>query len=93
MLGEDPLDAAIIDRLVITLLDNPGQFASGERMSHRQPHDVLLDVLREACIDGPPAAGMRAGTPIDQAEDPSALKAPKIAPQSPIAQPRDAAVR
>jgi hypothetical protein len=80
MPGEDPLDAAILDRLVITLLDNPGQFASGERVGHRQPDDVLLDVLGETCIDGRPAAGMREGTPIDQAEAPSALKAPEIVP-------------
>ena len=65
MPGEDPLDGAIINRLVITLLDNPGQFASGERVGYRQPYDVLLDVLGETCIDGRPAAGMREGTPID----------------------------
>jgi hypothetical protein len=35
MPGEHQLDAAIIDRLVITLLDDSGEFAGGERMGHR----------------------------------------------------------
>jgi hypothetical protein len=90
--GEDPLTASIIDRLVITLLDNPGQFAHGERVGHGQPHDVLLDRVGETCVDGGSAARMWECAPIDQAKEPSALKAPEIAPQSPIAQPRDAAV-
>jgi hypothetical protein len=65
MLGEHPLNAAIIGRLVITLLDDPGQFAGGERMGHRQPYDMLLNLLRETCIDGRPAAGMREGAPVE----------------------------
>jgi hypothetical protein len=92
MLGEHPLDAAIIDRLVITLPDNPRQLARGERIGHGQPYNVLLDILGEPHIDGRPAAAMRKGAPIDQAEDPSPPKAPEIAPQPPIAQPREAAV-
>jgi hypothetical protein len=45
MPGEHPLDAAIINRLVITFPDNPRQFARGEWMGQGQPHDVLLDIL------------------------------------------------
>jgi hypothetical protein len=65
MPGEYLLDAPVIDRLVIALPDNPGQLTGGERMGHRQPHDVLLDMLGQTCIDGRPAAGMREGTPIE----------------------------
>jgi hypothetical protein len=93
MPGEHPLDAAIIDWLVITLPDHPRQLARGERMSHGQPHDVLLDRLGKTYISRRPTTGMRKGAPIDQAEDPSPPKAPEIAPQPPIAQPREAAVR
>jgi hypothetical protein len=70
-LGEQPLDATIVDRLVIALPDHPGQCASGEGMGHGQPHDVLLDRLEKTSIEGRPAAGMRECAPIDQAEDPS----------------------
>jgi hypothetical protein len=69
-----------------------GQFACGERMGQGQTHNVLLDILGKTSIDGRPAAGMREGAPIDQAENPSPPEAPEIAPQSPIAQPRHAAV-
>ena len=65
MPGEHPLDAAIIHRLVITFPDNPRQFARGERMGQGQPHDVLLDMLGQTCLDGRPAAGMREGAPIE----------------------------
>ena len=92
MPGEYPLDAAIVDRLVIAFLDDPGQFARGERRGQGQPHDVLLDMLRETCIDGRPAAGMWEGAPIEQAHHPGLLKAPELAPQVPIAQPRTPAV-
>jgi hypothetical protein len=92
MLGEYVLDASVINRLVVALSDNPGQLARGKRMSHGQPHDVLLDMLRETRIDGRPAAGMWEGAPIEQAHHPGPLKAPEIAPQLPIAQPRTPAV-
>src|SRR5262245_31427919 len=92
VLGEQPLDAAIVDRLVIALPDDPRQFACGERMGHGQPYKVLLDLLGEPRLDGRPAAAMRQSVPIDQAEEPSLPEAPQITPQSPIAQPRDAAL-
>ena len=52
---------------MVALADDPGQLARGERMGHGQPHNVWLDMLGETCLDGRPAAGMREGTPIEQA--------------------------
>ncbi len=92
MPGEDVLDASVINRLVVTRSDNPGQLARGERMGHGQPHNVLLDMLGETRLDGRPAAGMREGAPIEQAHHTGPPKAPQIAPQLPVAQPRDSAV-
>ena len=77
---------------MVALADDPGQLARGERMGHGQPHNVLLDMLGETCLDGRPAAGMREGTPIEQAHYTGPPKALEIAPQLPVAQPRDPAV-
>ena len=92
MPDEYVLDASVINRLVVARLNNPGQLARGERMGQGQPHDVWLDMLGETCLNGRPAAGMWQGAPIDQAEDPSPLKTLELAPQLPVAQPRDPAV-
>ena len=92
MPGEHPLDAAIVDRLVSAFLNDSGEFARGARMGQGQPHEVWLDRLGETYLDGRPAAGVREGAPIDQAEHPCPPEALKITPQSPIAQPRHAAV-
>jgi hypothetical protein len=92
MPGEYLLDASVINQLVVARSDNPGQLARGERMGHGQPHNVLLDMLGETRLDGWPATGMRERTPIDHAHHTGSPKALQIAPQAPIAQPRDSAV-
>jgi hypothetical protein len=61
-------------------------------MGHRQPHDLLLDMLGKARVDGRLAARMGQLAPVEQAQDTSPAKAPHIALQSPIAQSRRMAV-
>ena len=92
MPGEYVLDASVINRLVVARLNNPGQLARGEGMGQGQPHHVWLDMLGETCLNGRPAAGMWEGPPIEQAHHTGPPKALELAPQLPVAQPRDPAV-
>jgi hypothetical protein len=52
MPSQHPTDPAMIDRRMRALLDNARQFASRKRMRKRQPHDMLLDMLRQALYPG-----------------------------------------
>jgi hypothetical protein len=92
MPSEHTLDAPAINRPMIALPDDPRQFASGERMSHCQSHDLPLDILGKACVDGRFAAGMGESTPVQQAQYASPLKASHITPQSRTGQSRDVVV-
>jgi hypothetical protein len=83
MLHEHPLNAAIIDRVAITIPDNPGQLARRQGLRDRQPHEVLLDVSGQEGLCGglPPRMGQ--GAPIDQTQEARTPKAPQITPQPP----------
>jgi hypothetical protein len=48
---EDASDPAVIDGIVMAVLDNVRQISRGKGMGRRQMYHVVLDIVREACFD------------------------------------------
>jgi hypothetical protein len=88
MVCQDTLDPAVIDRHVIAVSDKVGQLTHGKRMGDRQPDNLLLDMVGQQLFNGRLAPRMQHGALVQQAEEPLALKAPPITPETPIIDPR-----
>jgi hypothetical protein len=87
MLFEHPLNAAVIDDIVVAVPDYPRQLTSGEGMRKGQTHDVLLKMPGQEVLYGALAPRMGQGAPINEAQEPIASKALSIPPQPPILHP------
>jgi hypothetical protein len=87
MLCEHPLNPAVIDGIAIAIPHDPRQLASGEGMGDGQTDDVLLNRPGQEVLHGRLAPHMGQGAPIDQAQEPIALKGTQIPPQTPITNP------
>src|SRR5262245_24157939 len=71
----------MIEREIVTGLNNPREFSSGEGMREREPHDLVLHMERDAHVDRGWGAWVGQGPVIQEANKPRALKAPQIPPQ------------
>jgi hypothetical protein len=78
---KDPPNPAMIQRELVTGLDNPRQFPSGEGVRECEPHDLVLHMQRDAHVERGWAARMGQGSVIEEADKARALKALQISPQ------------
>jgi hypothetical protein len=78
---EDPPNPTMVDGEVITGLDNPREFPSGEGVREREPHDLVLHMERNPHVEQGCAARMGQGPVIEETDEARALKALRIPPQ------------
>lgn len=89
---EHPLDAPMVNRDGVARLDDPREFTGGEGMGQCQADDLLLNVRRHTRVDRWLAARMGERPAIEEADNPCALKAPEIFPESVIRDTRGPAL-
>jgi hypothetical protein len=81
---EHPLDPPMVNRHGMARLDDAREFTGGEGVGQCQADHLLLNVRRHTRVDRWLAACMGEGPAIEEADNPGALKAPEILPESVI---------
>ena len=82
----------MVNRDGMARLDDPREFTGGKGVGQCQADDLLLNVRRHTRLDRCLAARMGEGPAIEEADNPCALKAPEILPESVIRDPHGTAL-
>jgi hypothetical protein len=81
MQSEHPPNPPMIQGEIVTGLNNPREFSSGEGVREREPHDLVLHMEWDAHVDRGWGAWMEKGPVIEETDETRALKALQVPPQ------------